>query len=38
MTFIGDRLGSYRLGFFWDWGGLGSFGNEGEGCRLIGRK
>ena len=36
--FIGDGLGSYRLGFFWDWGGLGSFGNEGEGCRLIGRK
>ena len=30
-TVIGDGLGSYRLGFFWDRGGLGSFGNEGEG-------
>ena len=30
-TIISDRFGSYRLGFFWDRGGLGSFGNEGEG-------
>ena len=38
MVLIDDGLDSYRrrlskpsLGFFWDRGGLGSFGNEGEG-------
>ena len=30
-TVIDDGLGSYRLGFFWDRDGLGSFGNKGEG-------
>ena len=36
--FIGDGLGSYRLSFFWDWGGLGSFGNNGEGLGGDGKK
>ena len=30
-TVVDDGLGSYRLGFFWDRDGLGSFGNKGEG-------